>query len=343
MTVEEPGPRVVYTDPTWALDGSGRPSLARAGVEREVLGPSVRLDLGVFDGGFITSGPRFLTHVRGAEALVVNRCEVTPELVEVLSPACRIVARAGVGIDNLHPPLLAAAGIQAVNVPDYCGDEVSTHALALLLALERGVCGQDRAVRAGNWGVHRGGTPRRTAVRTVGIVGFGRIGRASSRKLQAVYAGVHAFDPYVHPDVMAGHGVRAAGSLAALFGAVDAVVLHPALTDETRGMIDARALRDARPGTLLVNVARGGLVDVAAVLAALEAGRLGGFASDVFSPEDPNADPVARRLLDRDDVVVTAHRAFLSGESEASARRRVAEMVRDALDTPATAAPGGGA
>lgn len=331
-------PRVVYTDPAWALDDYGWPDLARADVERQVFGPEVRLELGVFDGAFITTGPRFLDHVRGTDALVVFRCEVTPELVEVLSPRCRIVARAGVGVDNLHLPLLEAAGIRAVSVPDYCGDEVSTHTLAMLLALERGVCVQDRAVRANAWGVHRGGTPRRTATRTVGIVGFGRIGRATSRKLQVFYSGVHAYDPHVHPDAMASYGVLAAGSLAELFARVDAVVLHAELTDETRKMINSTALSHARPGTLLVNVARGGLVDLAAVLDALETGRLGGYAADVFSPEDPNADPVGRRLLGREDVVVSSHRGFLSTESETSARRRVAELVRSALTHDASSA-----
>jgi len=208
---------------------------------------------------------------------------------------------------------------------------VSTHALALLLALERGVCVQDRAVRGGSWGIHRGGTPRRTAVRTVGIVGLGRIGRATARKLGVFYSRVIGYDPYVPADAMAAHGVHGVDSLAELFATADAVVLHAELTAETRGLVGAEALAHARPDCLLVNVARGGLVDLPAVLAALESGRLGGFASDVFTPEDPNADPVGRRLVQRDDVVVSSHRAFLSIESEASARRRVAELVRDAL------------
>lgn len=323
--------RVVFTDPPWALDDSGRPSFALAALEREVLGPTVEVDLGLYDGHYVISGPAFVDHVQGADALVVTRCEVTPELVEVLAPTCRLVARAGVGVDNLHRPLLAAAGIASVNIPDYCGDEVSTHALALLLSLERGVAVQDRAVRRDAWRVHHGGTPRRTSARTAGIVGFGRIGRVSSRKLGVFYGRVVAYDPYVPADVMAGYGVESVGSLAELFATADAVVLHAELTDETRGLVGGEALAAARRGCLLVNVARGGLVDPAAVLEALEAGRLGGFAADVFTPEDPNADPVGRRLLQRDDVVVTAHRAFLSVESELSARRRVAGLVRDAL------------
>lgn len=339
MTVEPPRPRVVYADPPWALDRGGRPDAASADLEREIYGPGVDLRLGVFDGGYVTSGERFVESLRGADALVVHRCRVTPEVVEALAGRCRVVARSGVGVDNLNRPLLDAAGIASFNVPDYCGDEVGTHALALLLALERGISLQDRAARSGGWDPYRGGRPRRTAARAAGIVGFGRIGRATSRKLQPFYGRVLAYDPYVQPDVMAAHGVEAVPSLAGLLAAVDAVVLHAELTAETRAMIGRDALARVREGTLLVNVARGALVDPDAVLEALETGRLGGFASDVFSPENPSDTPVGRKLLERDDVVVTAHRAYLSVESEASSRRRVALGVRAALSGAAPAVP----
>ncbi|MFD6159416.1 C-terminal binding protein [Nocardia sp. NPDC060256] len=323
--------RVVYTDPAWALDDSGRPDLERADIERAVFGNEIDLRLGLFDSRYLVTGRDFHDHVRGADALVIYRCQVTPELLEAVGPNCRVIARSGVGIDNLNAPLLAGTGIVSFNVPDYCVDEVSTHTLALLLALERSVCTQDRLVKSGQWNIHAGGVPRRVGTRTAGIIGFGRIGRATARKLQAFYPRVIAFDPYVSADLMAGYGVTAATDLAELFSAADAVVIHAALTDETDRLIDATALADVRPGAFLVNTARGRLVDPAAVLTALDAGRLGGFASDVFTPEDPNDDPTARKLLTRDDVVVSAHRAFLSVESERSCRRRIAEGVANVL------------
>jgi D-3-phosphoglycerate dehydrogenase len=242
-----------------------------------------------------------------------------------------VIARSGVGIDNLNAGLLGRESIYGFNIPDYCGDEVSTHTLALLLGLERGICVQDKLVKADRWGIHNGGVPRRAARRTVGILGFGRIGRASARKLQPFYSQVLAYDPYVSDDLMASHGVTAVPTVAELFAGADAVVVHAALTDETADIVDRTALDSARPGCLLVNTARGRLVDSAAVLDALESGQLGGFASDVFSPEDPNATPVSRKLLDRDDVIVSSHRAFLSTESELSVRRRVAAGVRAVL------------
>ncbi|MGC5011107.1 C-terminal binding protein [Streptosporangium sp. DT93] len=323
--------RVVYTDPAWALDDTGRPDPAQADIERDVFGPGIDLGLGLFTDRYQTDGPDFHDHVRGADALVIYRCQITRELLDAVGPGCRVVARSGVGIDNLNAPLLTEAGVVGFNVPDYCGDEVSTHTLALLLALERRICTQDRLVRSGRWNIHAGGVPRRLSTRTAGIVGFGRIGRVTARKLRAFYDRVVAYDPYVSADLMAGHGVAAAADLAELFGTADAVVVHAALTAETDRLIDADALARPRPGALLVNTARGRLVDVPAVLDALEQGLLGGFASDVFSPEDPNDDPVARKLLGRDDVVVSAHRAFLSAESERSARRRVAEGVAAVL------------
>ncbi|MGC4804616.1 C-terminal binding protein [Micromonospora sp. DT233] len=323
-------PRVVYTDPAWALDDAGVFDAARAHVEREVFGAQVALGFVPHDDGYATD-ERLLDAVRGADGLVIYRCRVTPELLDAAGPGCRVVARSGVGIDNLNAELLRSRGVCGFNVPDYCGDEVSTHTLALLLALERHVTVQDRLVRAGRWGIHRGGVPRRTSARDVGIVGFGRIGRATSRKLQAFYRRVYAYDPFVPADVPAGHGVTAVASLAELFSVADAVVVHADLNPETDHLIDAAVLAHARPAAILVNTARGRLVDPEAVLTALESGRLGGFGSDVFSPEDPNASPVTRKLLGRDDVVVSSHRAFLSVESELSLRRRVAAGVRSLL------------
>jgi D-3-phosphoglycerate dehydrogenase len=326
--------RIRYTDPAWALPRSGQPEPARATIEREVFGSHAEIGLGVTGSGrFILQGSEFQHYLRGADAVVVYRCQVTEELLAAAGPGCRVVARQGVGLDNLNADLLRQAGIWGFHVPDYCGDEVATHALALTLAVERGVCVQDQLVKSGRWSIHGGRIPRRLSARCAGIVGFGRIGRASCHKLRACYGRVLAYDPYVPADVMASHGVTRCDDLATLVGECDAVVLHAELTDETREIINAAALARCRPGMILVNVARGGLVELSAVVAALESGKLGGFASDVFSPENPNDSPMGRTLLAMPNVVVSAHRAFLSAESEESLRRRVAEGVRHVLVT----------
>jgi phosphoglycerate dehydrogenase-like enzyme len=324
--------RVAYTDPVWALDGGGEVDTSLADVESTIYGEDIAVDLGIREAGrWVVAGAGLNEYVAGADALVVYRAQVTPELLEATGPDCKVIARQGVGLDNLNIPLLKSAGLYGFHVPDYCGDEVSTHAIALLLALERSVCLQDRLVKGGEWGIHAGGVPRRTAERTVAIIGFGRIGRATSRKVGVFYDSVLAYDPYVPADLMASFGVRKVGGLDELLAAADAVLLHADLNAETESIIGSAALAGVRPGALLVNTARGKLVDPGAVLAALEAGRLGGFASDVFSPEDPNDDPVAARLLERGDVVVSSHRAFLSVESERSLRRRIAEGVAHVL------------
>lgn len=324
--------KVAYTDPAWALDSAGKVNAAAADIESAIFGADVEIGLGVRDDGrWITDGERMHGYVAGADALVVYRAQVTPDLLEAAGPDCKVVARQGVGLENLNIPLLKSTGLYGFHVPDYCGDEVSTHTVALLLALERGICVQDRLVRAKRWSIHAGGTPQRTGGRTAGIVGFGRIGRATARKLQSLYNSIVAYDPYVSADLLASYGVAKVESIGELISCSDAVLLHAELTPETNEIIDAGTLAWARPGTLVVNTARGKLVDASAVLQALENGQLGGFASDVFSPEDPNDDPVARRLLERDDVVVSAHRAFLSEQSERSLRTRVAEGIVSVL------------
>jgi phosphoglycerate dehydrogenase-like enzyme len=329
--------RVTYIDPVWTLADGGTQAGEVAALESEIYGASIGLSLGIRrNGGFVTEGEDLFEHVAGSDALVLYRCQLTPALLRAAGPSCKVVARQGVGLDNLNVDLLRSAGVYGFHVPDYCGDEVSTHTVAMLLALERGVCIQDKLVKAARWNIHAGGVPRRTAWRRLGIVGFGRIGRATSRKLQPFYCSTAAYDPHVSPDLMASLGVRRRDTLPELLAESDAVVLHAALTPESRGMIDARALSHLPRGALLVNTARGQLVDAAAVLASLQDGQLGGFASDVFSPEDPNATADTLELLRRDDVLVTAHRGFLSQESELSLRRRVAEGIAHVLssDTP---------
>jgi phosphoglycerate dehydrogenase-like enzyme len=325
--------RVVYTDPFFAPHGE-RPDTSAFALEREIFGSNVELATGPFaDGHYVRKGPKLAEAVRGADAVVLARTEITEELIVALTPSCRVAIRQGVGFDNLRPALLAQAGILGYNVPDYCVDEVSDHALALILALERRLIVQNAAIKADAWAVRAGGTPRRLAECTLGIVGFGRIGQATARKAKAIYGSVLAYDPYVSADLMAGHGVVAVETLLALLGAADVVTIHALLNEETRYLIDDRTIRHLKPGALLVNTARGGLVRSAAVLARLHDGLLGGYASDVFAPEDPNADPVNRQLLAFDNVIVSAHCAFLSATSEVSLRRRAAQLGLHVLQT----------
>jgi phosphoglycerate dehydrogenase-like enzyme len=273
----------------------------------------------------------------GCEVLVIYRCRITGQLLDAAGGGLRAVVRQGVGVDNLGLPLLAERGILAYHVPDYCVDEVATHTAALTLALERQLVAQHTGLSSGMFDIYAGGTPRRISRRTLGIVGFGRIGRAVARRLGMFYGRVLVYDPFIGRDLPDGYGAEAAESLPELLASCDAVTLHCPLNDTTEGLIGEAELREMRPGAYLVNAARGGLVDPVALGRALWDGRLAGAALDVFTPENPHDDPRWEAVLGHPGVIVTSHRAFLSMEAESSSRRRVAELVRELLagNTPA--------
>lgn len=325
--------RVLYADPLWAVR-DGRPDLGQASIERDVYDGRFSLELGVFEGAtYVREGPRFVERARGADAMLVSRVRITPEIVAALEPTCRLVVRQGIGYDNLNPALLKAHGILGYCVPDYCVDEVSNHTLAMILALERRIVLQNARVKAGQWGTHATGYPRRLSNLTLGIVGFGRIGATTARKAGTIYKRVTAYDPYVSGDLMAGHRVERRERLADLLAEADVVAIHALLNDETFHLIDRASIAHMKPDAILVNTARGNIVAPEAVLDRLEAGKLGGYAADVFDPEDPNADPLNKRILEFDNTLVSSHCAFLSAEAEASIRRRVAELIVAVLTT----------
>jgi len=325
-------PRVVYTDPRWAVDARGGLDPALADVERTIYGDAVTLDFGIReDGGYVGEGPRLHERVRGASALLVLRTRVDGALLDAIGPSLRVVGRQGVGFDALDLDELARRGVFAFNVPDFCTAEVSDHALALTLALARRIVVVNALIKSNRWMTESGGERRRLGLLTFGIVGLGRIGRAVARKAEVFYGTVAAYDPNVSDDSMAGIGVRRCATLAELMATSDVVSIHTPLDRSTRHLIDRAALRAIKPGAFLINTARGGIVEPEAVLEALESGRLGGYGSDVFNPEDPNLHPVNRKLLEFDNVIVSAHSAFMSTESLRSVRSRAAEEIKHVL------------
>jgi D-3-phosphoglycerate dehydrogenase len=245
---------------------------------------------------------------------------------------CRIIARYGIGLDTLDVSVATEHGILVTNVPDYCIDEVSDHALALIMSLARGVVRLDRSVRDGSWSPMVARPLHRIRGRTLGLLGFGRIARALAAKGQALGYRVISFDPYVPAVAMTEVGVEA-GTMEEVLGGSDVVSIHVPLTDETHHLIGADALARMRPDAVLVNTSRGPLVDLEALRVALAEGRLGGAALDVLDPEPPAADDP---LLHRDDVVITPHAAFYSEEALAELQRKAVEQVVAALagETP---------
>lgn len=242
---------------------------------------------------------------------------VTAEAI-AQSPELRVVARLGVGLDNIAVAAATEAGVWVTNVPDYCVEEVSDHAVGMVLAWTRGLAALNRAVRAGSWDP-AGARLRRLSELTCGVVGYGRIGRATVRKLLGFGCRILVADPAVPPDSI---GIEPVG-LEELFRRSDVVILHAPLTEQTQHLVGAAQLAAMPPGGLLVNVSRGGLVDTAALAEALHDGRLGGAALDVLEhePEVPTG------LRDHPGVILTPHVAFSSDASVTELRRRAAEEV----------------
>lgn len=243
-------------------------------------------------------------------------------------PSLRVIATPSVGFDHVDVDAATRRGVWVCNVPDYCIEEMADHALALLLALVRGVVELDRNVRAGGWDYDSAGPLRRLSDVRLGVIGFGRIGRTVAARARALGMEVAAHDPLVADEEIAAAGIRPLG-LRELFGSSTAISVHAPLTAETRCLVGAHELALLPRGAHVVNVSRAGLVDTDALLEALGEGRLGGAALDVLEVEPPSAEapaPAAPRL------VVNPHAGWYSPEAERTVNRRAAESVRDVLE-----------
>jgi len=235
------------------------------------------------------------------------------------APSLRHIARLGVGLDNIDVAAATAREVLVTNVPDYCVEEVSDHAVALLMAWARGLVPLDSEIKRGRWEPTTVGL-RRMRDLTTGIVGFGRVGRRASEKLSGF--GMRVLASGQAPITDAGSSVEAV-SFDTLLADSDAVIICAPLTEATHHLFDDRRLGQMRAGAFLVNVTRGAIVDNDALVRALERGQLSGAGLDVVEGE-PNP-PAA--LTARADVIVTPHVAFSSASSVAELRTRVSEEI----------------
>ena len=262
-----------------------------------------------------------------ADAVITQFAPVNAGVVNAMRKA-KVIVRYGIGVDNVDLEAARARGIPVCNVPDYCIDEVADHTLAFILAATRQVVPHSNAVHAGRWALGCPPSGMRTlAGSTVGVVGFGRIGRGVVRRLVAFGGRVLVSDP-----LAAAADVTAAGAEAVpldrLFAESDIVTLHCPSLPQTRGMVGRERLAAMKPGAVLVNLSRGDLIDSAAVVEALAAGRLGGAALDVFAPEPI---PAGHPILGRGDVVLAPHIASVSAAAVERLRRTAAELAVAAL------------
>ncbi len=227
---------------------------------------------------------------------------------------CRCVIQSSVGYDRIDVPAATARGIMVANLPDYCIEEVADHAVALVLASARRLLQMHNAVRSGLWaqGGYRTsehlGPIERLSERTLGIVGFGNIGRLVAKRTRGLFGRLVAADPFVKPETAAQHGAELL-SLEDLLRQSDYVTLHVLLTTETRHLINAERLALMKPSAHLVNTCRGPIVDEEALIAALRSGKLSGAGIDVFEQEPINGE---HPLANMDNVIVTPHLAVYS-------------------------------
>ena len=241
-----------------------------------------------------------LAVARDADAILVTYARLPAELLRQLT-RCKAIGRFGLGVDNIDTKTAAELGITVTYVPDYCMHEVSDHAMALLLALARKIPFSNRLVQGGRWEMPAVVPIHRLAGRVLGLVGFGNIPRALAPKAKAFGLRVVAHDPFVAGDALAAAGVEGK-SFDELLAISDFVSIHAPLTPATRGLFNADAFGKMKKGSILINTARGPLVDEAALIAAL----------DVVEVEPPARDS---RLLGRDNLILTPHTAFYSVEA----------------------------
>ena len=273
------------------------------------------------------------TNGAGADVILAGAVEPFDAATLESLPDLRVLVRRGVGVDNVDVDAATRLGIVVANVPDASVEEVSDHALALLLALERRIVALDTAVHDGVWQQDPKGIAavrdgiRRLAELTLGIAGFGRIGRALARKAGATYGRVLVADPLLDAAGAAQAGVELV-TVDELVARADHISLHAPLLPSTHHLIDAAVLARVRPGAILVNTSRGGLVDEQAVVAALREGRLAAAGLDVTEREPlPPDDP----LLDAPRLVLTAHSAASSTTAGAELARRSVDAIVEVL------------
>lgn len=266
--------------------------------------------------------------VADADAVITQFASVNAEVIAAMSKA-RVIVRYGIGVDNVDLAAARERGIPVCNVPDYCIDEVADHTLAFLLSVTRQVVPNALHVRGGSWGLATPLDSLKTLKNlTVGIVGFGRIGRKVAARLRPFRCRMLVFDPMVSADVIRELGGEPA-SLSDLLQQSDAVTLHCPSTPETRSLLNSQSLQLTKPGTIIINLARGDLIEPQALTDALQSGHVAAAALDVFSPEPI---PPGHPILSMPQVVLASHIASASVPAVRRLRETAAGLALAAVE-----------
>jgi D-3-phosphoglycerate dehydrogenase / 2-oxoglutarate reductase len=270
---------------------------------------------------------------RDADGVLNARAPVTKRAIAAME-RCRIIVRYGIGVDTIDVAAATERGIFVANVPDYCLDEVSDHALALLLMLSRQMIPSIALAREDAWPVAKMPPLQRLRGQTCGLVGCGRIGSLLVGKVSALGMRVIIHDPYLSEERARDMDAELV-SVEALLARADFISLHAPLTDETRHLFGAAAFAKMKKTASIVNTARGGLIDEAALLAALDAGQISGAGLDVVESET-QVTPLRTALVHHPKMIVTAHTAWLSHQARATLQLRAIEQALACLrgETP---------
>jgi len=267
-----------------------------------------------------------IARCKGADVLIVQWAPITRRVMESL-PEVRGYVRYGIGVDNIDVRSAKELGRMVSNVPRYCLDEVSDHAVTLMLALARRIPQDQAQLAQGKWGFGALLPIPAFSDLTLGLVGFGAIARKVSKKAKAFRFKQIAFDPFAHDQVFFDHGVERVDQNT-LLETADIISLHCPLTDDTRHLINAASIDRMKKGVLLINTARGSLVNEVDLLAALRSGKIIGAGLDVFEKEPLAVDSPLRNLP---NVIVTSHAAAVSMRSLSLLQIQAAEAARDIL------------
>ena len=268
-----------------------------------------------------------IPHVSVADAVITQFAPIKADVIAAMTKA-RVIVRYGIGVDNVDLDAARQRGIPVCNVPDYCIDEVADHTLAFILGATRQVVANTNHVRSGQWGLPVPLAEMRTLRDlTVGIVGFGRIGREVASRLAPFKCRRLVHDPVVSPDAIRQAGCEPC-DLASIISQADVLSLHCPSTAQTRRLLNATTIPQMKPGAIVVNLARGDLVETAALIAALQSGHLSAAAIDVCDPEPIPADSLLRQMS---NVIVASHVASCSVKAVRKLRETAASIAAMAL------------
>ncbi|MGM0397102.1 MAG: C-terminal binding protein [Bacillota bacterium] len=273
---------------------------------------------------------KFFEEIKDADGVIIADRKIKPEHVDTMEK-CKIIARQGIGFDNIELVKTKEKGMAVTNVPDYCVDEVSDYAMSLMLTMLRHIPTYNKHVREGIWDIKsimtKSGFPqmRRLNTQTLGILGFGKIAREVARKSRAFGFRMITFDPYIDKKVVEEYGVELV-DLETLFGESDVITIHSPLTSETKHMFNDENFKKMKDNAILINTSRGPLINEKDLYEALKNNVIAGAAVDVTEAEPIEED---NPLLSLENYIVTPHAAFFTQDSYIELRERAAgEVVR---------------